>query len=1025
MNTTASRLLVCLSVCFLALGATVPAQAGFELNTSSKWLSISYDGIPVVDAVDVHFTNPGSWSKRHVLGTKKMKVARAGQASRIRYKGSAKRLGTYDLSVDCTEHRVRLHIRGELEPDAYVGHAITDLYLAKSLVENAKHTPALAGKLIVPVSGVSFATYIGRLDCELTSGVVRPAKHAPPSNWTFRDTRGHRYRPPFQRTWSLLNSINLDKAEAARQAGLVYEATATLTMTPARHIEEAVLANGLSCALDRAADRYPRAVSMPGTARELKILRERLAAFLQGAGGAGSEAAARTFVSAAMRDTGCLLSDCLAHDARRKSEVFIIPQPQKMALANGSFAVDSRVVVLVPASARPEELRGANALVAELEQYWGITLRILRGDTPPPGKRCIVIGRGGRSPYIRRLCEQAGVEVTPRKPGPEGYVLQITPNRVAIVGSDDRGAFYGVQSLLQVLRRTGAGRVEAPCLAVEDWPETAMRGLWLLPGMHGKNGLAYMKKAIARVMARYKFNTLLLGEGNSGFIRWKSHPEICNYKAAWTPEMLKDCVDYAKDHFLEVIPSIQSLSHTKSVAKAHPELEEEWGCLCPSNPDLYKLLEDLYTEAIEIYEPKYFHIGLDEIGQIGVCERCKGTPADELLTRHVTRLHGWLKARGIKTMMAHDMLLEAKRWPNSSAHSQKNKTGGFSLATHPAAQKLPRDVIQIVWIYGDQKKFPALKHFQDLGYPVVGSPWWRDKNNYNLTQYSHEHGALGVIGTSWMFNSHAQSCMTSILPAENSWTPGRPKLKDLPYASVERLHNGMFAPRPSQRGLACRPIDIRARCNRALHDVREGDARGWADQGPLRDLRLFPTGRQRFAGVPFLVPPGTTNGGRQCIGVAGKDMKKVGLPTAVSNIRINGKAESLVFLHTCVLDEFQVNLHLADYVVRYADGTERTVPVKGWRQIVPARKPPVSKTNYEPLNAGYIQNASRAWVGMNLGGEEIDVQAFEWVNKYPEKPITDVELRMAAHNKKAAVFLLGLTAVRPGSAGMADVPAGR
>jgi hypothetical protein len=209
------------------------------------------------------------------------------------------------------------------------------------------------------------------------------------------------------------------------------------------------------------------------------------------------------------------------------------------------------------------------------------------------------------------------------------------------------------------------------------------------------------------------------------------------------------------------------------------------------------------------------------------------------------------------------------------------------------------------------------------------------------------------------------------------------------------------------------PIDIRPSCNRSLRDGSAGDGHGWADQGPLHDMRLLPQGRQRFAGIPFAILPATRANARQCIAVGGTDMKQAGLPTRVSNIRIARHADSLVFLHTCSLDTYMYGKPIAEYVVHYADGTEKVISLRTYRNIISARKP----TNYtrshdQAKNSGYILDASRAWVGLNLAGDEIDVQAYEWVNRQPEKKIAGIDLRMTCHDKEAAVFLLGLTAVR-------------
>ena len=50
---------------------------------------------------------------------------------------------------------------------------------------------------------------------------------------------------------------------------------------------------------------------------------------------------------------------------------------------------------------------------------------------------------------------------------PEGYVLHIDSSGIIIVGSDERGAFYGLQSLRQLLK---AGP-ELKGVTIRDYPD--------------------------------------------------------------------------------------------------------------------------------------------------------------------------------------------------------------------------------------------------------------------------------------------------------------------------------------------------------------------------------------------------------------------------------------------------------------------------------------------------------------------------------------------------------------------------
>lgn len=67
------------------------------------------------------------------------------------------------------------------------------------------------------------------------------------------------------------------------------------------------------------------------------------------------------------------------------------------------------------------------------------------------------------------------------------------------------------------------------------------------------------------------------------------------------------------------------------------------------------------------------------------------------------------------------------------------------------------------------------------------------------------------------------------------------------------------------------PLDLSASANMGFADpVAEDHAGGWTDQGPDNDLRMFPAGKQFFAGIPFRIPRPEENGGKAVIALRGE-----------------------------------------------------------------------------------------------------------------------------------------------------------
>ena len=108
-----------------------------------------------------------------------------------------------------------------------------------------------------------------------------------------------------------------------------------------------------------------------------------------------------------------------------------------------------------------------------------------------------------------------------RDPGPEGYILQTSRNIVLVAGSDDRGAFYGLQSLRQLARRE-QDQLRFKGVNVRDWPAKPFRGIKLY--IPGRNNIPFFKRFIRDFMALYKYNTLIM-EMNAS-MRFDRHPEL-------------------------------------------------------------------------------------------------------------------------------------------------------------------------------------------------------------------------------------------------------------------------------------------------------------------------------------------------------------------------------------------------------------------------------------------------------------------------------------------------------------------
>ncbi len=169
-----------------------------------------------------------------------------------------------------------------------------------------------------------------------------------------------------------------------------------------------------------------------------------------------------------------------------------------------------------------------------------------------------------------------------------------------MAGYDDAGAFFGYQSLRQLLI-DGKGK-QIRGIEVTDWPNMSFRAIRLY--VPGPDNIAFFKRFLRDFMALYKYNKVIIEvncmrldrhpEVNAGWIEFSKelkysrsnstlglHGEEKNsshYDAGdgyiLEKKEVKEIVEYANQNFIEVIPEIPSLTHGYYLLTRHPELAE-------------------------------------------------------------------------------------------------------------------------------------------------------------------------------------------------------------------------------------------------------------------------------------------------------------------------------------------------------------------------------------------------------------------------------------------------------------------
>lgn len=166
----------------------------------------------------------------------------------------------------------------------------------------------------------------------------------------------------------------------------------------------------------------------------------------------------------------------------------------------------------------------------------------------------------------------------------EGYRLRIDDDGAAITAADAAGAFYGRQTLGQLVQREGDGW-SAARVEIEDAPRFAYRGVMLDVARHFF-AVDVVKAYIERASA-LKFNHLHLhlSDDQGWRLELRSRPELVRRASDtaigsdpggfYTQEDYRAIIDHAAAHHMTVVPEFDMPSHTHAVGLAYRELAED------------------------------------------------------------------------------------------------------------------------------------------------------------------------------------------------------------------------------------------------------------------------------------------------------------------------------------------------------------------------------------------------------------------------------------------------------------------
>jgi hexosaminidase len=312
-----------------------------------------------------------------------------------------------------------------------------------------------------------------------------------------------------------------------------------------------------------------------------------------------------------------LLTLVLSHSflgiAQTPSRYAVLPEPQQIEYAKGTFQLKDRITVAFPQELANEAAYCRDAISCVSTIHHPI---LQEGKT----KADIVLS--------------LDASVLPEHP--EGYILEIKRKGIVIKANAPAGILHGIQTLRQ-LTGTHVETGHAPsqqCGVITDYPALGWRAFMLDEARHFKGKEVVFK--LLDNMSRLKMNVFHwhLVDNQGWRIEINQYPELTKTGAArdvttltrkedtpddgkphggfYTQEEIREVVAYASARHITIVPEIEIPGHSSAAIASYPWLGSGV-VLNLTDPAVENFLTDVLDEVIALFPGKVIHIGGDEV----------------------------------------------------------------------------------------------------------------------------------------------------------------------------------------------------------------------------------------------------------------------------------------------------------------------------------------------------------------------------------------------------------------------------
>lgn len=668
----------------------------------------------------------------------------------------------------------------------------------------------------------------------------------------------------------------------------------------------------------------------------------------------------------------------------------VLPVPYKIVSDTGKFIIDKNTRLLSNTISRENSM--IELLKTEFVDKYQLAVPVANPISINSISKYILIGTTD-NPLIKELSKQQGFEQELKLMNKEGYILQVTHNKIVIAGNSVAGVLMGISTLRQLIKKKE--NIYVSNTLIKDFPRLPFRGIKLY--LPGKKNIPYFKRFIKDFVVLYKYNTIIL-ELNAN-MRLDKHPEL-NVGAVQLAQYLNnnrldrplgphkeasnsshqdnadgeileknevaDLVKYMRSFNIEIIPELPSLTHSYYLLAGHRDMAENKhydfpDTYCPSDNNVYTLYFEVLDEYINIIKPAMVHVGHDEWRmETDVCERCKGKDYGLLYAQDLNKIHKYLSAKGIKTAIWGDHLLESV---TGKGQQHRKSPAGYeykipgALTLEQVKQLIPKNILVFNWFWDDINNDRQLSTFN---FKQVYGNLRADITDWNKRIATN--GLLGGAPSSWAATTElniGKDQMVDFLGVANLlWSHQVLSHDSIISITVSRVPS-IFNDLSGKSLLPANPIEYQP-----------------VDISSLRDTSPV---------------------------ILNKDITEIIFFHACHEEARNDMSYRMIYNH---LETAQL---LGWYEIEYEDGWKENIPLRfGINILNQGSKYNKYQVGTNPGSQNKYAYQAKA-IDTSINGKEVVFYEFAWKNKRPGKKIKQVSLKQAANNKNNPLTLLKMS----------------